>query len=127
MPPDADITPGAVHEEERVGVRRDGSVVRELDRVEQPPVEKLRNWWPWAISVLLLLALVGLAVWYLSATSRRRSPQSWARSRRRGPASAEQDGFKTQIIRRVSTRRPGTVVGSSPRAEARPTTARSSS
>src|SRR4029077_3820052 len=61
--PDADITPGVVHEEERVGVRSDGAVVRELDRVEKPPVDQRRNWWPWAISTILLLVLIGLAIW----------------------------------------------------------------
>ena len=66
MPPgDAGVTPGAVHEEERVGVLPDGSVVREFDRIEQPPVDR-RNWLPWAIAVVLLIVLAGLAIWYFA-------------------------------------------------------------
>ena len=52
-PAGAGATAGAVHEEERVGVLPDGSVVREFDRVEEPPLEPPddggRNWWPWAV------------------------------------------------------------------------------
>ena len=114
MPPDADITPGAVHEEERVGVRRDGSVVRELDRLEQPPVEKQRNWWPWAISVILLLVLVGLAVWYLTRDEQKTVTPVVGQVAPAAVQRLQQDGFKTQIIRRVSTRQPGTVVGEQP-------------
>jgi hypothetical protein len=47
VPPAAEgVSAGGVHEEERVGVLSDGSVVREYDRVEQPPVVERRNWWP---------------------------------------------------------------------------------
>ena len=63
--------PGAVHEEERVGVLADGSVVREYDRVEEPPAGGTGNRWPWIISLVLLLILAGLGIWYFTRWTRR--------------------------------------------------------
>jgi beta-lactam-binding protein with PASTA domain len=114
VPADADITPGAVHEEERVGFRRDGSVVRELDRVEQPPVDRRRNWWPWVISAILLLVLVALAIWYFTRDAKQTVTPVVGQVAPAAVLHLQQDGFKTQIIRRVSARRPGTVVGEQP-------------
>jgi eukaryotic-like serine/threonine-protein kinase len=112
--PGADITPGVVHEEERVGVRSDGAVVRELDRVEQPPVDQRRNWWPWVISTILLLVLIGLAIWYFTRDEQKTITPVVGQAAPPAVLHLQQDGFKTQIIRRVSSRRPGTVVGEQP-------------
>jgi beta-lactam-binding protein with PASTA domain len=114
VPPDADVTPGAVHEEERVGVRRDGAVVREFDRIEQPPVDRRRNWWPWAISVILLLVLIGLAIWYFTRDQKQTVTPVVGQVAPTAVLHLQQDGFKTQVVRRVSSRRPGTVVGEQP-------------
>ncbi len=113
VPPDAGVTPGAVHEEERVGVLPDGSVVRELDRVEQPPVDR-RNWLPWAIAVVLLIILAGLAIWYFARDEKATVAPVIGQTTTTAVTRLQQDGFKTQIVRRVSGRRPGTVVGEQP-------------
>jgi beta-lactam-binding protein with PASTA domain len=117
-PAGAGGAPGAVHEEERVGVAGDGSVVREFDRVEQPPVqppdERRRNWWPWAISAVLLLILIGLAIWYFTRDQKSTVTPVIGQTSTLAVSRLQQDGFKTQIIRRVSSRRPGTVVGEQP-------------
>jgi serine/threonine-protein kinase len=113
MPPDPGVTPGAVHEEERVGVLPDGSVVREFDRIEQPPVDR-RNWWPWAIAVVLLVILAGLAIWYFGRDEKATVAPVIGQTATTAVTQLQQDGFKTQIVRRVSTRPPGTVVGEQP-------------
>jgi beta-lactam-binding protein with PASTA domain len=113
-PADAGVLPGAVHEEERVGVLRDGSVVREFDRVEQPPVDRRRNWWPWAISAMLLLVLIGLAIWYFTRDQKNTVAPVIGQTAPSAVARLQQDGFRTQVIRRVSGRRPGTVVAEQP-------------
>jgi beta-lactam-binding protein with PASTA domain len=113
-PPDAGVLPGAVHEEERVGVLRDGSVVREYDRIEQPPIDRRRYWWPWALSALLLLVLIALAIWYFARDEKATVAPVMGQTATSAVARLQQDGFKTQIIRRVSARRPGTVVGEQP-------------
>ena len=113
-PADPGVTPGAVHEQERVGVRSDGSVVREYDRVEQPPVDQRRTRWPWIISGVLLLILAGLAIWYFTKSSKSTVTPVMGQTSVTAISRLEQDGFKTQIVRRVSGRRPGTVVGEQP-------------
>jgi eukaryotic-like serine/threonine-protein kinase len=105
---------GAVHEQERVGVLPDGSVVREFDRIEQPPTDGRRNWWPWAVSGILLLVLIGLAIWYLTRDEKATVTPVLGQTAPTAVTRLQQDGFKTQIIRRVSGRRPGTVVGEQP-------------
>jgi eukaryotic-like serine/threonine-protein kinase len=113
-PPAAGVTPGAVHEEERVGVAGDGSVVREYDRVEQPPVDRRRNWWPWIISAILLLILIGLAIWYFTKDEKKTVTAVTGQTVTTAVGRLQGDGFRTQVIRRVSGRRPGTVVGEQP-------------
>jgi beta-lactam-binding protein with PASTA domain len=113
-PAEPGVIPGAVREEERIGVRADGSVVREYDRVEQPPVDLRRNWWPWAISAVLLLILVGLAVWYFTKDEKATVAPVIGQTAPSAVTRLQQDGFKTQVVRRVSGRRPGTVVGEQP-------------
>lgn len=105
---------GAVHEEERVGVLPDGSVVREFDRSEQPPTVGRRNWWPWALSGVLMLVLIGLAIWYLMRDEQPTVAPVMGQTAPSAVTRLQQDGFKTQVIRRVSGRRPGTVVGEQP-------------
>ena len=112
-PGDPGVTPGAVHEEERVGVLPDGSVVREFDRIEQPPVDR-RNWVPWAIAVVLLIVLAGLAIWYFARDEKATVAPVIGQTSTTAVTRLQQDGFKTQIVRRVSVRRPGTVVGEQP-------------
>jgi serine/threonine-protein kinase len=114
VPPEgAGVTPGAVHEEERVGVLPDGSVVRELDRIEQPPGDR-RNWLPWTIAAVLLIILAGLAIWYFGRDEKATVAPVIGQTATTAVTRLQEDGFKTQIVRRVSGRRPGTVVGEQP-------------
>ena len=114
LPADAGAVPGAVHEQERVGVLGDGSVVREYDRVEQPPIDERRTRWPWIISGVLLLILAGLAIWYLTRDEKTTVTPVMGQTATSAVSRLQQDGFKTQIVRRVSTRPSGTVVGEQP-------------
>ena len=114
VPPQADgTTPGVVHEEERVGVGRDGSVVREYDRIEQPPVER-RNWWPWLLSGILLLVLIGLGIWYFTRDDK--ATVSSVVGQPVGPAVTrlEEDGFKTSVTHRAGGARVGIVLAEQP-------------
>ena len=86
----------------------------EFDRVEQPPVDRRRNWWPWALSGVLLLVLIGLAIWYFTRAEKATVAPVTGQTAPVAVARLQGDGFKTQIIRRVSGRRPGTVVGEQP-------------
>lgn len=113
IPPAEGVAPGAVHEEERVGVRGDGSVVREFDRVEQPPVVRTRNWWPWIIAGILLLVLIGLGVWYFTRDEKVTVAPVVGQPVAAAVSTLQQDGFKTQITHRVGGT-PGTVLGEQP-------------
>jgi beta-lactam-binding protein with PASTA domain len=113
-PATGDVDAGAVHEEERIGVLSDGSVVREYDRVEQPPVVKRRNWWPWLVSGLLLLVLIGLGIWYF--TRDEKATVSSVVGQPVGPAVTrlEQDGFKTSVTHRAGGTKAGIVLAEQP-------------
>lgn len=113
-PGDPDVAPGVVHEQERVGIGRDGAVVREFDRIEQPPVDRRGNRWPWIISALLVLILAALAIWYFTRDSQATVTPVTGQPVTTAVARLQSDGFETRVIRRVSSRRPGTVVGEEP-------------
>jgi eukaryotic-like serine/threonine-protein kinase len=113
-PADPDVLPGAVHEEERVGMRADGSVVREYDRLEQPPVVRTRNRWPWIIAAILLLILIGLGIWYFTRADQATVAPVVGQPVGTAVTRLEQDGFKTQITRRVSDARPDRVLEQRP-------------
>ena len=113
-PEDPDVMPGAVHEEERVGMRADGSVVREYDRLEQPPVVRTRNRWPWIIAAILLLILIGLGIWYFTRADQATVTPVVGQPVGTAVTRLEQDGFKTQITRRVSDARPDRVLEQRP-------------
>lgn len=113
-PADPNVLPGAVHEEERVGVRADGSVVREYDRLEQPPVVRTRNWWPWVIAAILLLILIGLGIWYFTRAEQATVAPVVGQPVGTAVTRLEQAGFKTQITRRVGNGQPDTVLEQRP-------------
>jgi beta-lactam-binding protein with PASTA domain len=115
VPPAAPgAVPGAVHEEERVGVQADGSVVRQYDRLEQPPAVRTRNWWPWIISAILLLILIGLGIWYFTRAETATVAPVVGQPAASAVTRLEQAGFKTQITRRVGEARPGIVLEERP-------------
>lgn len=114
VPPQVDgASAGVVHEEERLGVGRDGSVVREYDRIEQPPVER-RNWWPWLVSALLLLILIGLGIWYLTRDEQTTVASVVGQPVGSAIARLEQDGFKTSVTRRAGGDKVGIVLAEQP-------------
>ncbi len=116
VPPAASegISAGAVHEEERVGVLRDGSVLREYDRIEQPPVVERRNWWPWLVSGLLLLVLIGLGIWYFTRDEKATVSSVVGQPVGSAVTRLEQDGFKTSIIHRTGGAKAGVVLAEQP-------------
>ena len=114
VPPQADgVAPGVVHEEERVGVARDGSVVREYDRIEQPPVER-RNWWPWLPSGILLLVLIGLGIWYFTRDEKATVSSVVGQPVASAVTRLEQDGFKTSVTHRAGAAKVGIVLAEQP-------------
>jgi beta-lactam-binding protein with PASTA domain len=114
VPPADAVSAGAVHEEVRVGVLSDGSVVREYDRVEQPPVVEQRNWWPWLVSGLLLLVLIGLGIWYFTRDEKATVSSVVGQPVGSAVTRLEQDGFKTSVTHRAGGTRAGIVLVEQP-------------
>lgn len=110
---DADVS--AVHEEERVRVLPDGTVLREVDRVEQR--SRFRDWLPWLLLALVGLAiLIGLIVWYANRSSSKAVPAVVGLRVDAAVARLQNDGFKVQIVRQSSARPAGVVFGENPAA-----------
>jgi beta-lactam-binding protein with PASTA domain len=105
----------AVHEEERVRVLPDGTMIRERDRIEQR--SRFRDWLPWLLLALLGLVLViGLIVWYVNRSSSKTVPAVVGLRIDAAVNRLQQDGFKVEIARQSSTRSAGTVFGQNPAA-----------
>jgi beta-lactam-binding protein with PASTA domain len=108
---DADVN--VMHEEERVRVLADGSVLREVDRVEQR--SRFRDRLPWLLLALAgLIVAVGLIVWYVDRASTKTVPAVVGLKIDAAVARLEQDGFKTQIARQTNARLAGVVFGQNP-------------
>jgi serine/threonine-protein kinase len=109
-------------EDERVRVEPDGSVTRQYDRVEQPPVRRRRgfNEIGWALLALLVLVLVGLGIWwYLARGPAKQSvPAVTGDSVAAAVNRLQSSGFKTQITSQVHAEKPGTVYSQNPAAGA---------
>jgi hypothetical protein len=115
VPLAADADVNVVHEEERVRVMADGSVLREVDRVEQR--SRFRDWLPWLLLALLgLVIAVGLIVWYVSRSDSKAVPAVVGLRIDAAVSRLEQDGFKTQIARQTNPRPAGVVFGQNPAA-----------
>jgi beta-lactam-binding protein with PASTA domain len=117
LPPAAgDVDVNAVHEEERVRVLADGSVLRETDRIEQR--SRFRDRLPWLLLVLVgLLIAIGLVIWYAGRSSSKTVPPVVGLRIDAAVSRLQQDGFKVQIARRSSARPAGVVFGQNPAAE----------
>ena len=118
---DADVAaaevPVVVSEDERVRVLPDGTVQRELDRVETVPARR-RN--PldalgWILLVVLLIAAaVAGTAWYLTRDKNRTVPTVTGLALSDAVSRLQQDGFKTTIVTQVSGAKPGIVVSETP-------------
>ena len=101
-----DVEVNAVHEEERVRVLADGTVLRETDRVEQH--SRFRDWLPWLLLALLgLLIAIGLIVWYVERSSTRAVPAVVGLRIDAAVARLQQDAFKAEITRQSNARPAG--------------------
>jgi hypothetical protein len=110
-----DVDVNAVHEEERVRVLADGTVLREVDRVEQR--SRFRDWLPWLLLALVGLVLaVGLLVWYLNRSSSKPVPAVVGLRLDAALSRLQQDGFKVQVTRQSNARPAGVVFGQNPAA-----------
>lgn len=117
-PPAREVDVDAVHEEERVRVLPDGSVLRETDRVEQR--SRFRDRLPWLLLALVgLLIAIGLVIWYVGRTSSKTVPPVVGLRIDTAVSRLQQDGFKLQIARQSNARPAGVVFGQNPAAETR--------
>ena len=126
VPPVAgDVDVNAVHEEERVRVLPDGTVLHERDRIEQR--SRFRDWLPWLLLALVgLILAIGLILWYVIRSSTKTVPAVVGLRVDAAVSRLQQDGFKTEIVRQTNPR-PGasSSVRTRPRGRST-TTARSS-
>ncbi len=114
--------PVVVTEDERVRVLPDGTVQRELDRVETAP--RRRNpldYLGWILLVLLLIAAaIGGTAWYLTRDKNRTVPSVTGLSLNDAVTRLRQDGFKARIVTQASsTAKPGIVISEDPAAGTR--------
>jgi beta-lactam-binding protein with PASTA domain len=110
-----DVDVHAVHEEERVRVLADGTVLRETDRIEQR--SRFRDWLPWLLLTLLgLLIAIGLIIWYVERSSSQTVPAVVGLRIDAAVSRLQQDAFKAQIARQSNTRPAGVVFGQNPAA-----------
>jgi beta-lactam-binding protein with PASTA domain len=110
---DPDVEYGAVHEEERVSVLPDGSVLREHDRYEQRAT--FRDRLPWyLLALLLLLIIAGGILWWLTRSDSRQVPQVVGLRVDAAVSKLQDRGFKTELARKSSGRPAGVVFGQNP-------------
>jgi beta-lactam-binding protein with PASTA domain len=119
FPPVAgDVDINAVHEEERVRVLADGTVLHETDRVEQR--SRFRDRLPWILLALLLLAIaVVLVIWYSERSSGKLVPAVVGTQAGAASARLRDDGFAVVQASQSSPRPAGTVLGQRPAAGTR--------
>jgi beta-lactam-binding protein with PASTA domain len=106
--PGADVH--ALHEEERVRVLPDGTVVHETDRVEQEQSWFRRNL-PWILmGVCLVLLVGGLVIWYVTRSDTKTVPTVIGLQVDEAINRLQDDGFEVQIHRQPNDTRPAGVV-----------------
>jgi beta-lactam-binding protein with PASTA domain len=110
--PDADVS--VSHEEERVRVLPDGTVLRETDRIEEQQSWFRRNL-PWVLmGALLVLLLGGLLIWYVTRSDNKTVPTVIGLQVDDAVNRLQDDGFKTQITRAPNQRDAGIVFSQDP-------------
>ena len=111
LDPDADVN--VVHEEERVRVLPDGSVVRETDRIEQR--SRFRELLPWLLIALLgVILIAGILIWYVTKSDSKSVPTVIGLRVDNAVNRMQDDGFKVQIARQSNARAVGVVFGQNP-------------
>jgi beta-lactam-binding protein with PASTA domain len=117
VPPlnDPDVDVDVSHEEERVRVLPDGTVVRESDRVEAHQESWFRRYLPWILmGVLLVLLIGGLVIWYVTRADNRTVPTVIGMQVDNAINTMQDEGFKVQIQRAPNARPPGIVFSQNP-------------
>jgi beta-lactam-binding protein with PASTA domain len=110
--PDADVN--VVHEQERVRVLPDGTVLRETDRVEAQQSWFRRNL-PWILmGVLLVLLIGGLVIWYVTRSDNKNVPTVIGLQSDDAINRLQDDGFKVRITRAPNDRDAGIVFSQNP-------------
>lgn len=103
-----------VHEEERVRVLPDGTVLRESDRIEREQ-SWFRRYLPWIlIAILGVLIIVGLVLWYVTKSDSKTVPTVVGLRVDDAVNRMQNDGFKVQIARQSNARAAGVVFGQNP-------------
>jgi beta-lactam-binding protein with PASTA domain len=111
----SEVDVDVVHEEERVRMLADGSVLRETDRIEQRST--FRDRLPWFLLALVgLILAVGVIVWFVTRSSSKAVPAVVGLRIDTAVTRLQQDGFKAQIVRQSNTRAAGVVFGQNPAA-----------
>jgi beta-lactam-binding protein with PASTA domain len=117
-PPDPDGEVAVVHEEARTRVLADGTVLREVERVEER--SRTREMLPWFLIALLAVLLAGgLAVWYFTRATTKPVPAVLGLRIDAAVARLQDDGFKAEIARQSNAKPTGIVFGQNPAAAAK--------
>lgn len=111
-----ETAPGIVSETERVRANPDGSVTRQLDRVEQPPVHRRRVNPVGPILLVFLIAVLAAlaALWYFTQEDEKAVPAVEGLALDDAVARLQDEGFKTNIVSRTSNREQGIVFDQRP-------------
>ena len=113
--PAEQVTPGYVHEDERVEVEPDGSVRRTVDRIEQPPQRRRApNLVPAMLIILGLVLAVLAAAWYFTREDTKPVPSVTGLTLDAAVAELESDGFVADIDQQANDADEGTVVAQDP-------------
>jgi eukaryotic-like serine/threonine-protein kinase len=115
VPPLSEQDPGVnvLHEEERVRVLDDGSVVRETDRIEQR--SRFRELLPWLLIALLgVILIAGIVIWYVTKSDSKSVPTVIGLRQDVAVNRMQADGFKVQITPQSNARAAGVVFGQNP-------------
>lgn len=111
-----DAEPIVTHETERVQSQPDGSIERDVVRVEEQP-NRPRNWIPIALGALLLLLAAGAAAWYFLADEDTRSvPTVEGLPVDQAVERLEDDGFDVDATTEPNDAPTGTVFAQDPSA-----------
>ena len=108
--------PGIVSETERVRTNPDGSFTRELDRVEQPPLQRRRVNPVGPILLVFLIAVLAAlaALWYFTQEDEKAVPAVEGLALDDAVARLQDEGFKTNIVSQASSREQGIVFDQRP-------------
>jgi eukaryotic-like serine/threonine-protein kinase len=112
------LDPAVVSEHEQVHVHDDGTVTRQLDRVEQPPARARRG--PGIVPALLIVLALALgaiaAAWYFTRSNTVSVPSVQGLALDAAVSRVESDGLEADIVSQESDAATGTVFRQDPTA-----------